>query len=147
MITVTKSREVASSIERIWDMISNMSNEQKYWPAIKEVKVLSRNGNTIEREATITRGPLGNAKSLQRLVLDPKKSIGLTMTKGPMLGTRKITLNALRENKTKIDVIWEFELKGTPGFAQGFVKQNISAATDKALSKLAEETEHSKPSP
>ncbi len=118
-----------------------MNEEQKYWEGLKDVKVLSRNENTIEREATISRGPLGNAKSLQTLVLEPKKAVRLTMRKGPMLGTRVITLSPLGENKTKIEVAWDFEMKGVPGFALGFVKDNISEGTDKALELIAKKAE------
>ena len=54
-----------------------------------------------------------------------------------MLGTRKISLIELGQNKTKIQVNWNFEMKGVPGFALGFVKDNISEATDKALEQIA----------
>ena len=145
MITITKSREVSSPIESVWDMLTNSDSEQKYWPALKNIKILSRKGNTIEREATVSRGPVGNAKSLQTLVVDPKKSIALTMTKGPMLGTRKITLSPLGEGRVRIDVMWQFEVKGIPGFAQGFVEDNISEGTDRALSAIAKEAEAIRP--
>jgi uncharacterized protein YndB with AHSA1/START domain len=75
LIKITKNRETPASVDRVWDAISNLDNEKKYWTAIKEIRVLSMDGNTIVREATIMRGPMGNARSLQTLVLDPKKSI------------------------------------------------------------------------
>src|SRR5260370_40536928 len=85
-------RATPASVDRVWDAISNIDNEKKYWTAIEEIRVLSMDGNTIVREATIMRGPMGNARSLQTLVLDPKKSITLNMTKGPVIGTRKMVL-------------------------------------------------------
>ena len=141
MIRIVKSREIASSIDRVWDVISNLDNEEKHWSAVKDVGVLRRKGNTIEREATIMRGPMGNAKSLQTLVLDPKRSVVLTMTKGPLIGTRKMVLNSSDENGTRIEVVWRFELNGIPGFAQSFVKNNISEATESALIRIAKEAE------
>lgn len=142
MITLSKSREVSATIDEVWNMISNVDNEQRYWPQLKNVKILNRKGNRIEREATVTRGPIGDAKSLQTLILNPKKSTILTMTKGPMLGTRKVALEVSNEHGVKVDVIWEFELRGVPEFAQGFVKDSISEATDKALTMITEEAEH-----
>jgi len=65
----------------------------------------------------------------------------LTMTDGPMLGTRKVVLNSVDGKKTKIDVSWKFELKGIPGFAQGFVKDNISDVTEKAIATIAQDSE------
>ncbi len=144
MIKINKNREVSAPVDLVWDVISNMDNEQKYWPTLKDIKVLNRNGNTIEREATIMRGPFGNAKSLQTVIIDPKeKSITVNMTKGPMLGTRKTTLDFLSEDKTKIAVAWEFEMKGVPAFALGNVEDTISNTTEKALAKIAEDAESS----
>jgi carbon monoxide dehydrogenase subunit G len=142
MVEINKSQEAHAPIETVWKAISDVEGEQKYWPVLKNVKILSRNGNTIEREATIRRGPLGEAKSTQTLVVDPQeKSTALKMTKGPMLGTRKIALSSISKDRTKIDVIWQFEMKGVPGFALGYVKDNISEATEKALREIATETE------
>lgn len=139
LITITKEREVPAHVDLVWDVISN-TDEQTYWRAIKNIRVLSRKGDTIEREATVSRGPLGDAKSLQTIVLDQKKkSITLNMTKGPMLGTRKITLVHVEKEKTRIEVGWEFEMKGVPSFAEGFVKQNISDVTEEALDRIAQE--------
>ncbi len=144
MIKINKNREVSAPVDLVWDVISNMDNEQKYWPTLKDIKVLNRNGNTIEREATIMRGPFGNAKSFQTVIIDPKeKSITVNMTKGPMRGTRKTTLGFLSEDKTKIEVAWEFEMKGVPEFALSFVEDSISNATEKALAKIAEDAESS----
>jgi ribosome-associated toxin RatA of RatAB toxin-antitoxin module len=144
MIKINKNREISAPVGLVWDVISNMDNEQKYWPTLKDIKVLSREGNTIKREATITRGQFGNAKSLQTVIIDPKeKSVTVNMTKGPMLGTRKTTLEFLGEDKTKIEVGWEFEMKGVPSFALGNVEDAISKTTEKALAKIAEDAESS----
>ena len=141
MIKIVKSRKVASSIDRVWDVISSMENEKKYWPVIENIKVLSREGNTIEREATIMRGPMGMVKSSQTLIRYPKRSIVLKMTKGPLIGTRKMVLNPSSDDGTRVDVTWEFELEGIPGFAQSFVKNNISEVTESALIRIAKEAE------
>jgi carbon monoxide dehydrogenase subunit G len=142
MIEIIKNQEANAPIETVWKAISDADNEQKYWSALRNVKILSRNGNTIEREATIRRGPMGEAKSFQTLVINPaEKTTMLTMTKGPMLGTRKVALISVTKERTRIDVSWQFELKGIPGFAQGFVKDNISEVTDTALIEITAETE------
>jgi ribosome-associated toxin RatA of RatAB toxin-antitoxin module len=144
MITITKNREVSAPVDLVWDIISNMDNEQKYWTNLKDIKILNRSGNTIEREVTITRGKFGDVKSLQTVVIDPKeKSITVNMTKGPMRGTRKTTLEFLSEDKTKIEVAWEFEMKGVPVFALGNVKDSISKTTEKGLAKIAEDAKPS----
>ncbi len=144
MIKINKNREVSAPVDLVWDVISNMDNEQKYWTTVKDTKVLSRDGNTIEREATINRGTFGTAKSLQTVIIDPKeKSITINMIKGPMLGTRKINIESVDEDKTRIEVAWEFEMKGVPKFALSHVEDGVSEATEKALAKTAEDAEAS----
>jgi ribosome-associated toxin RatA of RatAB toxin-antitoxin module len=144
MIKINKNREISAPVDLVWDVISNMDNEQKYWTNLKDIKVLNRKGNTIEREATITRGKFGDVKSLQTVIIDPKeKSITVNMTKGQMHGTRKTTLDFLSEDKTKIEVAWEFEMEGVPEFALGNVEDAISKTTEKALAKIAEDAESS----
>lgn len=141
MIKIVKTRKVVSSIDRVWGVISSTKNEKKYWPVIENIRVRSRDGNTIEREATIMRGPMGKTKSSQTVILNPKRSIVLKMTKGPLIGTRKMILIPSGEDVTWVNVTWEFELEGIPEFAKSFVKNNISEVTESALIQIAKEAE------
>lgn len=144
MIEISKSKETKAKIESVWQIISDLENEQKYWSALKSVKILKKKDNEIEREATVRRGPMGYAKSLQTLVLNPKERTStLTMKEGPMLGTRRMALREIGKDRTRIDVVWEFDMKGVPGFAQGFVKDSMSDITESALSQIAEKATRS----
>jgi carbon monoxide dehydrogenase subunit G len=144
MIAIDKSQEARAPVESVWKIIADLDNEHRLWPFLKDVKILGRTENSIEREVKVRRGPMGEAKSVQTLVAHPvKRSTTLTMTRGSMLGTRKISLSKLSEDATRIDVNWEFEMKGVPGFAMGFVKDNIADVTEKALSQIAEEATRS----
>ena len=40
-----------------------------------------------------------------------------------------------------LKAVWDFEMKGVPGFALGFVKDSISDGTDKALELIAKKAE------
>src|SRR5580693_4024392 len=100
MVTIEKSCEISASVDRVWDLISDTDKDQENWGAIKDVKVLKREGNTIEREAMVGPGAFAR-KSTQTLVLDPKRSIELTMTGEGMGGERKIVLVPTGENSTR----------------------------------------------
>jgi carbon monoxide dehydrogenase subunit G len=144
MIEISKSLEISAPIEKVWSIVGDLEHEQKYWSTLNNVKILGRKDeSTVEREATIRRGPLGEAKSTQTLSVDSAKKISLlTLTKGPMLGTRKISLSSLEGGtKTRIDANWQFELKGAPGFAQGFVKDAVSEAPENALAAIAQDAQ------
>jgi hypothetical protein len=140
MATIEKSCEMLASVDRVWDVISDTDKDQENWGAIKDIKVLKREGNTIEREAMVGPGAFAR-KSKQTLVLEPKRSIGLTMTGEGMGGQRTITLVPTGDNSTRVDVSWSLEVKGVPGFVQGIVKGQISKATEEALKKFKKEAE------
>lgn len=140
MVNISKSGEVHSTVDTVWKIICDTDRDEKYWSAIRDVKVLSRDGNTIVREADV--GPRGfGHRSRQTLVLDPKKSITLRMEGGPMAGERTMVVVPMGKNDTRIDVAWNFELKDVPAFVQGLVKNQISKVTEKALEKIAVEAE------
>jgi hypothetical protein len=145
MVTIEKSCEMVAGVDRVWALISDTDKEESYWGSIRDVKVLKKEGNTIEREAIV--GPRAFAqKSRQTIVLDPMKSIDLTMTGEAMSGCRKIVLVPMGKNSTRVEVSWDLEVKNVPGFVQNIVKAQISRATDEALKKIKSETERAPPS-
>jgi hypothetical protein len=144
MIKIDRSCEILSDVDRVWDIISDTDRDEEYWTALRDIKVLSKSGNIIEREATT--GPRGfSHTSHQTLVLDPKKSIKLTMAGEPMTGERNLVLVPLSRDSTRVDVSWAFEVKGVPSFVQGIVKGQISRVTDEGLKKIKEEAERAPP--
>jgi ribosome-associated toxin RatA of RatAB toxin-antitoxin module len=140
LVKISKSKEMLTSVDKAWDLISDVDNDPKYWSQIRDIKVTKIEGNTVERDATV--GPKTfSHKSHQVLVFDPKKTIKLIMMGGPMDGERTITFVPLGKNNTRIEVEWDLKLKDVPGFVQTIVKGQIAKATDNALEKLAKELE------
>jgi carbon monoxide dehydrogenase subunit G len=144
MIEIEKSREISAGVDRVWELLSDTDRDEEYWGAIRDIKVLKREGNTTEREATV--GPRAFAhKGRQTIVLTPKKSIGLTMAGEGLGGERTITLVPSGESSTRVDVSWKIDVKDVPGFVQGIVKGQISKATEDALKKFGDEAVRGRP--
>ena len=121
-------------------MLVDWENEKKYWTNERDIKVLSSDGATIEREATV--GPRGFAqKTRQKLVLDPRKSVKLSLKGEQIAGERTILLLPLGNEKTRVEVTWSLRLSGLPGFVEGIVKNQIAKVTDEALRKIGDEAE------
>jgi carbon monoxide dehydrogenase subunit G len=137
MVTLNASQEVSAPLDRVWDVVADMDNEPKYWHGTKAVKNISRNGNVIEREVTIA---FRDSKCRQTVVLNPKKSIQITITDGPMKGTKVITLKPSGD-RTRIDVVWEIKLAGFLGMFSGMVKKHIAEGTEEALARIAKAVE------
>jgi Polyketide cyclase / dehydrase and lipid transport len=134
---ITKNREVRAGVDRIWEILVDWENERKYWTNERDIKVLSSDGNVIEREATV--GPRGFAqKTRQKIVLDPKKSIRLSLEGEQIAGERTIVLTPMSKNETRVEVAWDLVLDGVPGFVEGIVKNQVAKVTEDALRKVAE---------
>ena len=137
MATISANREVSAPVDRVWDIVADVDNEPKYWHGTKTVNNISRNGNTIEREVTIA---FKDSKCRQTVVLIPKKSIEITITEGPLKGTKVVTLNPSGDS-TRIDVVWEIKLAGFLGMFTGMVKKHIAEGTKEALERIAKAVE------
>lgn len=137
MVTLNASQEVSAPLDRVWEVVADMDNEPKYWHGTKAVKNISRNGNVIEREVTIA---FRDSKCRQTVVLNPKKSIQITITDGPMKGTKVVTLKPSGD-RTRIDVVWEIKLAGFLGMFSGMVKKHIAEGTEEALARIAKAVE------
>jgi len=134
MVTIAEAREVDASVDDVWDIICNVDKDPEYWNGLTSIRNIRREGNLIEREVVV--GFMGR-KGTQRIELRPKKSIHLTMTDGPLRGSREIKLVPLGERRTKIDVSWNIQFSAIPDFAQGFVRSRLEEGTREALDRIA----------
>jgi len=137
MVRIEASREINASLEKVWKIASDMDNEPKYWHGTKSVRNLKVDGNTINREVIIA---FKNSKCMETVVLNPKKSIDIQITEGPMKGSKAITLNDTG-GKTKVDVVWDIKLTGMMSMFTGMVKGHIEQGTKDALERISADAE------
>ena len=138
MVIINASREVSASVDRTWDIVGDVDNEPQYWHGTKTVKNISKAGNKIEREVIIA---FKNSKCRQTVVLNPKKSIEILTTEGPIKGTKTVTISPSGNLKTKIDVVWNIRLSGLFGMFTFMVKKHIAEGTEEALVRIAKAVE------
>ena len=145
---IKASRDISSSIDQVWNVVSNIDNETKYWSTFKAIKNINKTAinmtaNTTEREVTIVTGPLGETITHQFVTVNPEQFVVETnITKGPVTGTRTLALSpSSNVNTTKIDVLWNVDMSGIPFFGRGFAKDGIMRTTEEALSNIAAEVE------
>ena len=137
MVRIEASREINAPVEKVWKIASDMDNEPKYWHGTKSVKNLNVNGNVINREVIIA---FKNSKCMEKVTLNPMKSIEVEITEGPMKGSRVITLNDAG-GKTKVDVVWDIKLTGMMSMFTGMVKGHIEQGTKDALERISADAE------
>jgi carbon monoxide dehydrogenase subunit G len=139
-------REISAPVDEVWNIVSNVDNETKYWPTFKAIKNIAVSDNTTEREVTITAGPLGDRKTHQFVNENPEQFEVLTnITEGPFTGSRLLTLSPSTETNgttTIANVVWQMDLSGIPVIGQGFAKDGIKQTTEAALDNIAQELEN-----
>jgi len=137
MAIIESSIEINANKDRVWDIVSDMDNEPKFWKGTKETRNISREGNTIIREVTIA---FRDQKCDQEVILFPKEKIEVKFTKGIIDGTKIITLTP-REEKIKVEVRWDIKLTGMMGMFTGMIKNHIKNGTEQALQNIKNEAE------
>lgn len=146
---IKASREIFAPIDQVWNVVSDVDNETKYWSTFKTIRninmtAINMTANTTEREVTLVAGPQGDTKTHQFVTVNPEQFVVETnITEGPVTGTRILTLSpsSSNTNATKIDVFWNVDMSGIPIFGRGFAKDGIMRTTEEALSNIAAEVE------
>jgi len=140
MVSVTKieiSTKIKSSIDKVWDIISDLDNEVKYWKGTKEIHNISKEGNKIKREVIIA---FRDSKCLQEVTLVPKEKIEVLFTEGIIQGTKTISLKPI-EDEVLLEAVWDMKLSGMMGMFTGMIKKHVKSGTEQALQTIKEEAE------
>ena len=137
MATIVVQTEINATLEKVWEVISDIDNEPKFWKGTKEVKTLSTEGNIIKREITIA---FRDQKCLQEIQLKPKESIRAKFTKGILNGTKIITLTP-KDNIVIVKTSWDIKLTGMMNMFTAIIKSHIKSGTEQALKSIKEEIE------
>jgi len=137
MADIQATVDILASVDKVWEIVSDLDNEPKFWRGTKEVRNISKDGNVITREITIA---FKDKKCMQEVTLYPKEKIAAVFTKGIIKGTKIIKLSPI-EDKTKLEAIWDIKLSGMMGMFTGIIKKHIQSGTEQALQSIKEEIE------
>jgi carbon monoxide dehydrogenase subunit G len=137
MAEIEVSVEIGAPIDKVWDIVSDIDNEPKFWKGTKEIRNISKKGDVVNREITIA---FRDQKCMQEVKLQPKEKIEAVFTKGIIDGVKIITLTT-KDGKTLLKVKWDIKLTGMMGMFTGMIKKHIESGTVQALQKIKEEIE------
>ncbi|MFB5627570.1 MAG: type II toxin-antitoxin system RatA family toxin [Nitrosarchaeum sp.] len=137
MAEIEVSVEINASIDKVWNTVSDIDNEPKFWKGTKEIRNITKNGNMVTREITIA---FRDQKCMQEVKLHPKERIEAIFTKGIIDGSKIITLT-VKDEKTILKTKWDIKLTGMMGMFTGIIKKHIESGTVQALQKIKEEIE------
>ena len=137
MADIETAITINASPEQVWEIISDIDNEPKFWKGTKEVHNISKEGNITKREIVIA---FRDQKCQQEVTLYPKEKIVAIFTKGIINGSKTITLKD-KDGKAELRVLWDIKLSGLMGMFTGMIKKHIKDGTDLALQSIKKEIE------
>jgi len=137
MALIEASVQISAPTEKVWNIISDLDGEPRFWKGTKEVRNISKEGNVVTREITIA---FKDSKCMQTVTLYPKEKIQATFTKGIINGTKTVTLIP-KGNVTQLEATWDIKLSGMMGMFTGMVKKHIQSGTEQALQSIKQEAE------
>ena len=139
MTTIDASIEINAPVNKIWDIISDLDNEPKFWKGTKETKIISRDGNVITREIVIA---FRDSKCMQKITLEPKEKIYAEFTEGIIKGSKTLNLKAKNDGAI-LEANWDVKMGGLAGMFTGMIKKHIRSGTEKALESIKQQAESS----
>ena len=138
MAEIKASVMINSTIDTIWEIISDIDNEPRFWKGTKSVRNISNEGNTTTREITIA---FKDKKCMQNVTLFPKERVEALFTDGIIKGQKIISLEQT-DNGCKLEAVWDVKLSGMMSMFTGMIKKHIQSGTEQALQSIKEEVEN-----
>ncbi len=137
MAEINTSIDIIASLDTVWNIISDLDNEPKFWKGTKEARTISKDGNVITREIIIA---FRDSKCMQKITLQPKEKIHAEFTEGIIKGSKTLSLKP-KENKLTLEANWDIKMSGLAGVFTGMIKKHIKNGTEKALESIKLEAE------
>lgn len=139
MAIIDTSIGINAPIDRVWDIISDLDNEPKFWKGTKETKIISRDGNVVTREIVIA---FRDSKCMQKITIQPKEKIYAEFTKGIIKGSKTLTLKP-KDGSSLLEANWDVKMSGLAGMFTGMIKKHIRSGTEQALESIKQKAENS----
>ncbi|SVA93657.1 uncharacterized protein METZ01_LOCUS146511 [marine metagenome] len=137
MTIINSSIDINAPIEKVWNIISDLDNEPKFWKGTKESRTISKDGNVIVREIIIA---FRDSKCMQKITLYPKEKIYAEFTDGILKGSKTLNLKS-KENSLWLEVEWDIKMTGLAGMFTGMIKRHVKGGTEQALELIKLEAE------
>jgi len=139
MAIIDTSIDINAPVDRVWDIISDLDNEPKFWKGTKETRIISRDGNVVTREITIA---FRDSKCMQKITIHPKEKIYAEFTKGIIKGSKTLTLKP-KDDSSLLEANWDVKMSGLAGMFTGMIKKHIRSGTEQALESIKQKAENS----
>ena len=137
MAEINTSVDITASVDTVWNIISDLDNEPKFWKGTKQTRTISKDGNVVTREIIIA---FRDSKCMQKITLQPKEKIHAEFTEGIIKGSKTLSLKP-KENNLTLEANWDIKMSGLAGMFTGMIKKHVKSGTEQALESIKLEAE------
>lgn len=136
MVEIKVSAQIGAPFESVWNVISKVDDDPKFWNLTKKIRNISKKGNELVREVVIGKVD----KCHQNITLVPKERLHILWTKGVLTGTKDIILSALG-SATLLEIHMNYKISGPAGLFSGRIKEELQIEAELALDLIKEKAE------
>lgn len=137
MVVVEESILVRAPSGTVWEVVSDLDSEPKFWNGTKKIRNISRDGNTIRREITIA---FRDKKCIQDVIIHPTDRIEANFVKGVIDGRKDVFVTPDGDG-TLLRVVWDIKLTGMMSVFNGRIMGHVRKGTMQALESIKKEAE------
>jgi len=139
MAIIDASVDINASVDKVWDIISDLDGEPKFWKGTKETRIISRDDNIVTREITIA---FRDSKCMQKITIQPKEKIHAEFTEGIIKGSKTLNLKS-KDDGSLLEANWDVKMSGLAGMFTGMIKKHIRSGTEQAIESIKKQAESS----
>ena len=136
MAEIKATIEINSSADKVWNIVSDLDRESKFWNNITKFRTISTEGNVVKREITLGKVD----RCLQTVTLYPKEKILAEFTKGIIGGTKTTTLTP-SSGGTNLEILLDIKFKGIAGIMSGKLNNDFQGHTEQAVLAIKQAAE------
>ena len=137
MATIEIKLGINATVDKVWDVISDIDNEPKFWKELKKSKIFQKKETRFIERLQLH---LEIKNACKKVTLEPKKRIEAKFTKGIISGEKIIEIIP-NGDETIIHTTWDMKLTGVMGMFTGVIKKHIKSGTEQAMQSIKEEIE------
>ena len=136
MVEIKIKLQINAPTEKVWNVISKIDDDPKFWKGTTAIKNLAKDDNVIIREVTIGKVD----RCFQTVTFFPKEGIHTRWTKGTITGTKDLVLVPMG-NTTQLEVELKYKLSGIASFLSGKITKDLQHEADDAVQLIKEKAE------
>lgn len=136
MPEIKTSIEINASVDKVWEVVSDLDNDSKFWTSITSIRNISHENNEIKREVILAKVN----KCLQTITLYPKEKVHTEWIKGIIKGTKDILLTP-RNNGTHLESVLDYKFSGMAGFMSGKITKDVTIEAQRAVESIKQKAE------